>query len=120
MILGSLATEALAHRKVMAFIATSSLFTPWTARLSVYRPERNDMRDLLGAIHPQEFWRCRVALSSVGKTGRRFVRQCSRPAMPLPKDTVGCLTNVSLGEVFHRRYHQHSSFPSLMAHAETR
>src|SRR5258708_38807996 len=26
--------------------------------------------------------------------------------MPLPKDTVGCLTNVNLGEVSHRRYHQ--------------
>jgi hypothetical protein len=41
------------------------------------------------------------------------------PAMPLPKDTVGCLTKVSLGEGFNRRYHQHSSFPSLMAHVET-
>ena len=39
--------------------------------------------------------------------------------MPLPKDTVGCLTNVSLGVVFHRRYHQHSCFPSLIAHVET-
>ena len=38
----------------------------------------------------------------------------------LPKDTVGCLTNVSLGEFFHWRYHQHSCFPSLMAHVETR
>jgi hypothetical protein len=42
------------------------------------------------------------------------------PAMPLPKDTVGCLTNVNLGEGCNRRYHQHSSFPSLVAHVETR
>jgi hypothetical protein len=35
--------------------------------------------------------------------------------MPLPKDTVGCLTNVSLGQVFHRRYHQHSCFPYSIA-----
>jgi hypothetical protein len=40
--------------------------------------------------------------------------------MPLPKDAMGCLTNVSLGEGLNRRYHQHSSFPSLMAHVETR
>jgi hypothetical protein len=40
--------------------------------------------------------------------------------LPLPKDVVGCLTNVSLGEGFNRRYHQHSSSPSLMAHVETR
>jgi hypothetical protein len=42
------------------------------------------------------------------------------PAMRLAKDTVACLTIVSLGEGLNRRYYQRSSFPSLMPHVETR
>ena len=87
---------------------------PLLQKLIVFAEFGSGATDRRPTVH-----RSRQRQSSCGWLAPRRSRIVG-PAMPLPKDTVGSLTNVSLGEGLIRRYHQHSSFPSLMGHVETR